>query len=236
MPLSRWTPARRLLLIPLALALAGCSTAIVRRKVERRLERRLTSLLGPARSYSVKFGDTPDAELVQGRARVVDVEGQDIRVKSQFTLDHLHLRLTDVRYEGSEPFFVSVRRSDLEVEFTDAALNAYLQKREAQYDPVLRFETDRVRVRMQYPFLGKPIQVTATGSFDIEEGRRLLFRAEEARVPFILPTDPHAATRFVEQQLNPLLDLGRLEFPARLESVQLLPERLRAVGTAALPS
>jgi hypothetical protein len=215
--------------------LAGCATTFVRHKVEKRLERHLGTLLGPADEYRVRFVDTPDAELVQGRARQVDVEGRNIRVKNQFLLESLHLHLVDVRYGRSEPYLVSIRRSDLEVEFTDTALNQYLQKREAKYEPVLRFEQDRVRVQMLYPFLGKPTPVTAAGHFEIEEGRRLLFRAEEARVPLFLPTNPGGATSFVDKQLNPLLDLARLDFPARLESIQIVPGRLKAVGTAALP-
>lgn len=224
-----------LLLLGAAAPLSGCTSRIVRRKVEKRLQQRLASILGPADLYQVRFTGTPDAELVRGRARQVDVLGTNIRIKNQFTLDNLRLKLVDVRYEGSEPYFVSIRRSDLEVEFTDEALNQYLQQAEAKYQPSLRFEAGRVRARMLYPFLGQSTPITAVGHFEIEEGKRLLFRAEEARVPFIPLTDPNAAREFVDKQLNPLLDLGRLEFPARLESIQLMPGRVKAIGTAALP-
>ena len=38
----------------------------------------------------------------------------------------------------------------------------------------------------------------------------------------------------MEDRVNPLLDLGRIDFPARLESVQVEQGRIRAEGSAAL--
>jgi hypothetical protein len=215
-----------------ALATSGCSTSIVRRGVERRIEKRLSGLLGPAEKYRVRIRGTHDSELVLGRARRVEVEGTRVFAKNELMLESLKLTLVDLRYEGGDPDFISVRRSDLEVECTDDALNAYLKKYKARYDPDIRFQPDQVSVRITYPFLGTPTPLSATGRLLIQEGRRLIFDADKADVPFI--TQPEAAARFVEDRVNPILDLGRIEFPARLENVQVLQSRIRAHGTAAI--
>ncbi|HEU4754693.1 MAG TPA: LmeA family phospholipid-binding protein, partial [Armatimonadota bacterium] len=175
---------------------------------------------------------TQDQELVRGRARRVVVRGRKIHVRRQFMIDALNLTLEDLRYEGGEPYLVSVRRSDLQVEFTDQALNDYLRYYHARYDPEVTFEPDQVQVRMLYPFLGNPTLIRATGRFEIMEGRKLFFRAQHADISFL--NQPGFGERFVEDRVNPLLDLTRLDFPARLESVQLLKGRLKAYGTAAI--
>jgi hypothetical protein len=224
--------ARAACTVVLVAGLAGCSTTVVRRGVERRVERRLASLLGPAERYRVRILDTRDSELVKGRARRVEVRGRRIFARSQFLIDTLSLTLDDLRYEGGDPDLISVRRSDLQVEFSDAAVNSYLRGYQARYDPKVRFDTDLVEVTLTYPFLGAPTKIHATGQFVIREGRQLLFKAEKADVAFI--NQPGFGERFVEDRVNPIVDLGRIDFPARLESVQLLPGKLRAYGTAAI--
>lgn len=221
-----------LFLLPLGGLLAGCSTTVVRRGVERRVERRLATILGPAERYRVRILDTTDAELVKGRARRVEVRGRRVYARSEMLIDSLLLTLDDLRYEGGDPDLVSVRRSDLQVEFTDEALNSYLRAYHARYDPVVRFRADQVEVTVTYPFLGTPTVIHATGRFVIREGRQLLFDAEKADVSFI--NQPGFGEKFVEDRINPLFDLSRIDFPARLESVEMLPGRLRAYGTAAI--
>lgn len=215
-----------------SVALAGCSTTVVRRSVERRVERRLAGVLGPAERYRVRILDTRDPELVKGRARRVEIRGRRIFAQNVLLIDTLTLTLDDLRYEGGDPEFVSVRRSDLQVEFTDESLNSYLRGRHARYDPKVRFGEDQINVSVTYPFLGAPTVINATGRLVIREGRQLLFDAEKADVSFI--NQPGFGERFVEDRVNPLVDLGRIDFPARLESVQLLPGRMRAYGTAAI--
>jgi hypothetical protein len=206
---------------------------MVRRRVERRVERRLVGFLGPARHYEVRIRGTRDAELVRGRARSVEIKGSQIFANSAFLVDSLRLALFDLRYNGEEPFFVSVERSELEIEFTEAALNEYLKTYQSRYQPEVRFEPGRLRVQVTYRFLDLPTRINAVGRFRIVEGRQLLFDAEEADVSFL--NTPGFGEKFVEDRVNPLLDLRSIDFPARLESVEVLQGRIRARGTASLP-
>lgn len=225
---------RCLALVPLlTLLLTGCSTTIVRSKVERRVEKKLQSVVGPAEKYRVRIRQTQDAELVKGRARRVEVEGQKIRARGQMLVESLKLTLQDFRYNGEEPYPVTIGRSDLQIEFTDQALNEYLARYQARYDPAVRFEDGRVHVRMLYGFLGKPAPISGVGRFEIQDGIRLIFKAE--KVDFSLINQPGFGERFVEERVNPLLDLEEIDFPARLESVTVLPGRLRAHGSATIP-
>ncbi len=212
----------------------GCSTAVVRRSVERRVVARLPEILGPAEHYRVEIRGSRDPELVRGRVKHLEIEGIGIRAREQFDLRRLTLSIDGLRYEGVEPYVVSIEQSRLVIEFTDQALNDYLQARRARYEPRVRFGHDRVEVALTYPFLGKPTPLTAAGHFRIEDGKRLVFVATEAQVPF-LPNQPEFQHKFVEERVNPLLDLGRIEFPARLDSIRLSPGLLTAQGSAVVP-
>jgi len=159
---------------------------------------------------------------------------KQILARGQFLIDSLQLTLFNLRYVGSQPYFVSVQRSDLEVEFSDTALNNYLKTYQARYNPEVTFEPDRVRVRMVYEFLGTPVPIRAVGRFKIEEGRRLLFDAESADMSF--QNTPGFGEKFVEDRVNPLLDLSRIDFPARLDEIQVMQGRIRAHGSASIPN
>ncbi len=200
------------------------------------MERRLADLLGPAEKYQVRIRGSRDPDLVRGMARRVEVEGRRIYAQEQLRIERLTLLIEDLRYTGGEPYFISVGRTDLLVEITEAAVNEYLHTYQARYDPEVRFRPEQVEVRMTYKFLGAPTPLRALGRFVIQDGQRLNFVASEADVPFINADQPEFRRRFVEDRVNPLLDLRRIEFPARLRSVELLPGRLRARGTAELPS
>lgn len=230
---DRFRGAALMLALAGAFLSGGCTTGVVRRKVERRVERRLPGLLGPADRYQVRILDTRDAELVKGRARRVELEGDRIRARGQMLVDSLRLTLLDLRYTGGERYPVSIGRSDLQVEFTDDALNEYLAAYQARYQPSVRFEPDRVHVRMVYGFLGTPTPISAVGRFQVEDGVRLVFDAE--KVDLSLINQPGFGERFVEERVNPLLDMTEIDFPARLESVTVLDGRIRACGSATIP-
>jgi hypothetical protein len=205
---------------------------VVRRGVERRIARRLNSEIGPAERYRVRIRDTRDPELVLGRARRVEVEGRRIMARGRFLVDLVRVTLVDLRYEGGETDFLSIGHSDLELEFGEVALNQYLQTYHARYQPEIHLLPDRVNVRIVYKLLGKPTPLSATGRLVVEEGQRLMFAAESAEVPFI--QDPAFARRFVQDRVNPILDLGNIDFPARIESVVVSQGKIAARGSASI--
>jgi hypothetical protein len=214
-------------------AASGCTTTVVRKNVERKLKSRLVEWIGPADRYQVKISETRDPELVLGRARRVEITGHKIRSNEGFTVEWFHLTLQGLRYDGEAPYFVSVEKSELELELTEADVNRYLSTYQARYQPQVALGPAELRVKMVYPFLGTPTRIEAAGKFVIKNDTQLLFDARTADVSFL--NQPGFGERFVEERVNPVVDLGRVKFPARLESVQILQGRLRAKGVAVLP-
>jgi DUF2993 family protein len=197
---------------------------------ERKVERRLAQRLGPAEKYDVHIRGTRETKLLRGRADRVDIEGRKIRAQGRFLVDSLRITLLDLRYGRGEP--VTIGNSELEVEFTDDALNQYLKTYHNRHQPEVNFDPGRVGVRMVYEFLGSPVPVHATGRLVIQEGRQLVFDAEST--DFGSCKTPEAGERFVEERVNPLLDLTEIDFEALLESVEVLEGRIRARGKAAV--
>lgn len=225
--------SRRVLLLGMLAGLplaSGCRTSLVRRGIERRIERKLESRVGPADRYRVRILKTRDSELVLGRAHHVEIEAENVFARHQIRVAWLRMRLFDLIYEGGEPSFVSIKHSDVEIHFTEQALNDYLDTYHRRYSPEVRLNGDRVHVQMVYNFLGKPTTLVASGRFLVQDGTRLVFDADTADVAFL--NTPGFGEKFVEDRVNPLLDLTRIDFPARLESVEIREGRLRAKGTA----
>lgn len=216
-----------------AVACCGCSTTVVRRSVERRAEKMLPGILGPAEDYDVRMVGTRDSELVRGKARRVEVEGRRIHARGQMLVDSMRLVAENIQYTGREPYQVAVQHSDLQVEFTDDALNEYLKAFQPQYQPEIRFDPDRVHVKLVYPVLGAPTPMSGSGRLVVEDGTRLVFKAESVDLSIL--NRPGYNEKFVEERVNPLLDMRDIDFPARLESVAVLDGRIRAHGSASLP-
>ena len=218
------------MLLLAGVALSGCSTTVLRKSVERRIAARLNSEIGPAERYNVRIRDTRDPDLVREGARRVEVEGSRILAQGRFLVDRVRVTLDDLRYEGGDTDFLSIGHSELELEFGEAALNQYLQTYHSRYDPEIHLLQDRVSVRMVYKLLGTPTPLRATGRVVVKDGQKLLFEAESAEVPFI--RDEEFARRFVQDRLNPILDLGNIDFPAQIESLVVSPGKIAARGSA----
>jgi hypothetical protein len=231
--MTTWPILLPVVLLTAAFGLSGCTTTVVRKNVERKLKSRLTEWIGPADNYQVKISETRDPELVVGRARRVEITGRKIRANEGFTIEWFHLTLQGLRYDGEAPYFVSVEKSELELELSESDINQYLATHQARYKPQLTLGPGELRVNMVYPFLGTPTRIEAVGKFVIKNDVQLLFDARTADVSLL--NQPGFGERFVEDRVNPLVDLGRAKFPAKLESVQILQGRLRAKGTAVLP-
>jgi hypothetical protein len=161
------------------------------------------------------------------------VEGRRIHARGQMLVDSMRLVAENIQYTGREPYQVAVQHSDLQVEFTDDALNEYLKAFQPQYQPEIRFDPDRVHVKLVYPVLGAPTPMSGSGRLVVEDGTRLVFKAESVDLSIL--NRPGYNEKFVEERVNPLLDMRDIDFPARLESVAVLDGRIRAHGSASLP-
>jgi len=222
-----------LLFLSLTVLLPGCTTHYFKGRLEKRIAARLRTLIGPANHYTVRIEETRDAELVLGRLRRISVEGRNVRVGGVIRLDTLRMEAHGVRFRGGPDRLDRVRWSHLAVEITEAALNEYLAKVRASEEARVTLHEGEVTLHGVLRLLGTPVPVETRGPVEIAGGRQLVFRAREVHAPSLQLPDGGSA--FVERQVNPLVDVGRLDWPVRLDAVHVHPEKILLVGSLDLP-
>ena len=220
------------LAIVAALPLAGCKSKLLRPGAQRAIARRLHDLIGPARKYRVRILGTYDNDLVRGHARTIRVTGEQVLVHQEILLDSIWLEIRGLRYGGEKPYFVSVKDSEMEVELSDAALNDYLRERGTRYNPLVVFHRNSVTLTMTYQLLGQDVPVIAKGHLEVEDRSRIMFRADEVNLRLL--DMPGFNEQFIEDRVNPLLDVSKLELPLKLDSVRLDPGRAFIHGSATI--
>ncbi len=229
---------RRLGTVLLALAAglhnAGCSTRFIRSRAEHRIEERLEDLIGPAARYKVRVRHTRDAEIVVGHIRRIEVDGWEVRVGHDLVLDSLHLELNNLRYHAPPNQTVTVGDSLLEIHLTEAALNQYLRHQHPDSPTEVRLNDGTVTIKGTMKLLGLPTPIESTGRVEIKDGTRLEYRADTVRLS--VDPIPGIGPQYVEKRLNPLLDVGQLNLPLRLDTIAVEPGRLVVRGAAYLPA
>jgi hypothetical protein len=213
-------------------SLTGCTTHYFRGRLEKRIAARLRTLIGPANHYSVRIEETRDAELVLGNFRRVTVEGQDVLVGGVIRLERLRMEAHGLRFRGGPDRLERVDWSHLMVELSEAALNDYLARVRKEEAHVTLAEGE-VTLRGVLRLLGTPVDIETRGTVVIAEGRTVLFRAREVRAPAVQLSDGGVA--FVERQVNPLVDVSRVEWPVRLDAIQVHVGKIILEGSLDLP-
>lgn len=226
-------PCAAAALLLLALLIPGCTTHYLKGRLEKRIADRLRTLIGPANHYTVRIEKTRDAELVLGRLRRITVEGRGVVIGGVIRLEMLSMEAEGIRFRGGPDRLDRVRRSHLAVELTEAALNDYLSRERPQDAAQVTLREGEMTLKGILRLLGTPVPVEARGSLVITDGRQLNFRAREVHAPSVPLSDGGA--KFVERQVNPLIDVGRLQWPVRLDAARLLPGKVVLEGSLDLP-
>lgn len=225
--------ARILWLLVLALG-AGCGRD-VQRAAERRINPLLPELIGPADKYSTRVRGKADA-LARGRMQSVHVDGAQVRMAPDLTLDTLALDLTNVSVDLKAKRLSNIENISFRATLGEANLNRYVRARRPDIPglrvtlgPQNRVGSATVQARPEiWGLVAAPLSVD--GRITPRVGGRLLdFTPGGARVsvvPFPLPV-----LRYLADQLNPVVDLSTLRVPVRVERVEIQPGALLLTGT-----
>jgi hypothetical protein len=212
---------------------SGCSTRLIRGHAEKRIAARLRTLIGPADDYRVRIFDTKDAELVVGSIRRLEVDGTNVLAGRLIRLDALRVRARGIRFSGGRGDLVDVRESLVEVEISEDALNTYLQREHRREEAHVRLNDGTVTLFGNVKLLGVRAPIETTGRLVIAEGRQIVYRAEHVSAPTLRL--PGTGADFVERQVNPLVDMARLNWPVRLETIAVSGGKVILDGTLDLP-
>lgn len=219
-------------IICLSLTGGGCARR-VERIAEQRIDTLLPQFLGPADRWSSRVRDNP-AALLRGRLRRVRVDGENVRVSDDLTLDHLTLDVADLHVDTREKRVTSVGAIGFSARLSETSLNRYLRARRPDIPGLsvrLRANEATIRARPELAgLLGIPLSVRGTLSLRPNGNGTLLDFVPGGANVSLVPI-PGMVLRFVAERVNPLVDLAALRAPIRVERVGIEEGQVTLTGS-----
>jgi len=216
------------------LGVCGCGSLSPQTVAAHKIADALPGILGPAARYDVRVqGDA--LALTRGRARNVHVEGRDVQMTPNITVDTLTFDAPDVSFDtkakrlqkvGRVAFVGTMGQAHLEAYLSHVKMNKMLQG--------LRVTLRPGDVQVQLPLVAGPIHTTATvyGSPapNARDAKSIDFIVDKARLGF-LPLPAGLVNRALAD-LNPIVDLSAVRVPLSVQSTSVEGGKLVLRGTA----
>jgi hypothetical protein len=195
-----------------AVLLAGCHATDDR--VEDRLERELTTLLGPADRYEV---DVQGVESDASSADRVDVIGYRIRPRQGPVIDRLSIELRDIHYDRDAKRIERAETAHATVWLTAADLGDFIEAQDGIRDATVTLGApDSVFLRVRPELGGLPVppgaNLEVVGTI---EGRGSYLEFDVSDVHAVGLNLGDWGSRRLTRLINPLIDLSDL--PLRLD-------------------
>ncbi len=218
-----------------AIALCGCGHP-VQETAAHKIADALPSVLGPAAHYDVQVDGDPFA-LTRGRARAVHIQGLDVQLAPDVTLDTLAVDARDVSFDTRTRRLSHIGGTVFRASLGQANLSRYLARSKPLLPGLvitLLPHAVEARVPVNVEALKLHTVAVLSGSFrpSAEDPSRLDFVAQSAQVgPVPLPA---SLINVAVNELNPVLDLSGLKAPLTVTEAGVTSSRLTLSGTARL--
>lgn len=217
------------------LFLAGCSSLSPNRKAERKIADALPTVIGPAKSYSVKV-DGDAFALARGRARRITVRGEDVQATPNVTLSALDFTARNVRFDAKARRIEGADFVDFTGTMSQGDLNQYLARSHAHPGMALTLRNKDISLAM--PISVGPVHTTVTVIGRVAPtspgADTINFIADAAHLS-ILPIPAFLVNRELAS-VNPVVDLSRFKIPIALNATDVRNKTLVITGTADLTS
>lgn len=220
-------------LAAIGIAAAGCSHP-VQDTAAHKIANVLPTVLGPAAHYEVQVDGDPFA-LARGRARAVRIEGLEVQIAPDTTLDTLNINARDVSFSRETRRLEEIGKTDFTATIGQQNLTNYL----AQSKPLLpgllvTLRESDIEAVVPVTFLGLKTTAALSGTLapDATENGKLDLISDGARFG-IVPL-PSGLVNLALDQLNPLVDLSHVRVPLTVTQASVTNSRLTLQGTADL--
>jgi len=231
---SRGTSLRMAIAVCGAIAAAGCGANSPGTKASHKVADALPGIIGPAKHYKVDVDGDPFA-LGRGRAKRIVIDGDDVQLTPSLVVNHLHIDARDLSI-NRETHKVEHAGS---VDFVCAVGQLNLDKYLAQLKPGISGLSVKIRwadLEATVPVSAAGLNTTARIQGKLQPSRfgpdKLDFVPNGAQVG-VVPV-PKRIVELATERINPVMDLGGLKFPVRVESARAETGRLYVRGTTSL--
>ncbi len=215
-----------------ACLMAGSVDSLVEGGIEKMIEEKLPSVIGPARSYRLKFVETSLLDLAGGRINKLTLEARDYSFPDAPMVEYFLVEMKDLRFDLEA--IRTVRHTAFRMTVGEDDLNRYLKEKNL-IDPVptVSIRRGELGVSMNREFLGVNVGALLRGRLEVLEDREVLFRPSGLEVAGI--GMPAMVANLLVERINPLLDLKKMNLPVRAISMEEADRRLIIKGEALLP-
>lgn len=212
--------------------LGGCTNEYVTERVEKGIAKKLPELIGPAESYKVDV-DGSTARMMKGKINRIEITAYKVKPANKYYLDELNIVLTGVRADPDKQTLESVEKTVFTATITEPSLNKYLREtRPDLKDLKIDLRSSQMLVHTRPAAYKLSASVDLLGKLQIASSRLLNFKVNRLTVAGL--KTPQFAANYVEDKINPVLDVVSFGFPAKLQSVNVTPEKVTLNGTADL--
>ena len=204
------------------------ASGLVERRIEREVAARIPSVIGAQGEYKVTAA-AGLAGAAGGRIESVRIEGRDVRLKSGIKLKQLDATLSGIRMDRAKRAITKIEKAEFTASITGDELNAFLSRKYPDIPSRAVLHDGYVTVTARPRVRGVRMRVEADAAMEIEDGTRLVLRVRKVASGGLAA--PDIARRYIEQRLNPVLDLSSLGFKSHLTSVTIRPDAVTLSGT-----
>lgn len=194
----------------------------------------LPSALGPAAHYDVQVDGDPFA-LTRGRARAVHIQGQEVQLSPEITLDTLTADARDVSFDTGTRRLSHIGTTAFTASLGQANLDRYLARSKPLLPGlVLTLLPDSVEARVPVDVLSLHTTALLAGTFrpNADDPSKLDFVAQNAQVGTVAL--PAGLVNAALTTLNPVFDLSGLKAPLSVTEAGVTNSHLALSGTARL--
>lgn len=212
------------------LVLAGCSSGLIRPKVEKGIKNSLSEYIGPAKKYKVK-AEGSETSMMDGLIDHLNIEGEKVQLDKDLIVDNMIIDMDRVRYNPSSRKVKSVKSTTFKAILSENAVNSYISNnRKDDMDIKVKLEKGRVIANVSSKLIGVNVPVSVTGIPVIQNDNSICFQADSASVAH-LPL-PAFILNNALSRINPILDLSSMKFPVKVDSITVEKNSVHIFGSA----
>lgn len=217
-----------LLVVLIAICLVGCGN-LAKDKVEKSVAENLPSMVGPAKDYKVDcYGSM--LRMMKGKMDGLDINGEDVQLKSGVTLSKLFVQIRDIRFNPDTRQVNSVGSTNYSATLSEAELNKYLKKRYPNVpDLKLTLCKNTVRITTRPGVSVLRATVEADSSLEVLNERKLAPDLKSLKVGPV--GAPEFVRNYIESEVGTIFDAKDIGFDATIKSVSIDPKGLTVTGT-----
>lgn len=203
---------------------------MITRKVESRIEAALPGIVGPAESYQARV-DAGIGDMMRSRLRAVHVVGKEVAVTPDLTVETLLLDLEGVAFDRGRNELREIKSARIRAEITAAMIERYLRRARPDVDGIsVTILRDEIRVTAKPRVLGLRVPISAVGKLETVDSSRINFVPNKVQVGGV--SSPRALSALLAKSVNPVVDLSKVGYSARLTEISLEPAKVVLKGTA----